>query len=220
MKQKERYEERYERLSHYEREACAQGFKKVAGVDEAGRGPLAGPVVAAACILGDFKILGLDDSKKLSAKKREELYEVIINHASSCSIAVVGPRQIDEINILEATKRAMNRCVLTLALEPDYVLSDAVKIPDISIPCLPLVKGDAVSNSIAAASILAKVYRDRLMCEYDSIYPGYGFSKHKGYGTKDHYDALRTKGPCEIHRHSFLKSFYDRSNSHLLSDSV
>ncbi|MBN1891474.1 MAG: ribonuclease HII [Clostridiales bacterium] len=214
MKQIKIYEERYERLSHYEREAHDQGFRMVAGVDEAGRGPLAGPVVAAACILGEHKILGLDDSKKLSAKRREELYEEIINHAASCSIAVVGPGEIDEINILEATKRAMNRCVLTLEVQSDYVLSDAVKIPDISIPCLPLVKGDAVSNSIAAASILAKVYRDRLMCNYDLTYPGYGFSKHKGYGTKDHYVALRTKGPCEIHRQTFLKSFYAQKNTY------
>ncbi len=209
MKRTEIYEERYERLSRFEREAADKGYSRTAGVDEAGRGPLAGPVVAAACILGKHIILGLDDSKKLSVKRREELYDEIVRHAVSYCVVCIGPREIDLINILEATKQAMSECIRGLSVQPDFVLSDAVKIPGITMPCLPIVHGDGVSNSIAAASILAKVYRDRLMCTYDEEYPGYGFSKHKGYGTSAHYEALGAMGPCEIHRQTFLRSFYE-----------
>ncbi len=208
MKKSEIYEALYERLSIYEKEGIAEGYTRIAGVDEAGRGPLAGPVTAAACILGSHKILGLNDSKKLSEKRREELYEEIIRHAVAYSVTFVEPGVIDEINILEATKRAMTQCILRLSIKPDLVLSDAVKIPGITVPCKAIIRGDAVSNSIAAASILAKVSRDRLMREYDERYPGYGFSIHKGYGTSAHYEALRKLGPCEIHRRSFLKSFF------------
>jgi len=209
MKRSEIYEERFERLSRYEKDAVAKGYTRIAGVDEAGRGPLAGPVTAAACILGDRKILGLDDSKKLSEKRREELFEEIIASAVSYSVVCVGPREIDSMNILEATKRAMTECIYGLSVRPDLVLADAVKIPGISMPCVAIIHGDAVSNSIAAASILAKVSRDKLMREYDIQYPGYGFSQHKGYGTNSHYDALRDLGPCEIHRQTFLRSFYE-----------
>lgn len=209
MKRSEIYEERYERLSRYENEAIGKGYARIAGVDEAGRGPLAGPVTAAACILGAHKILGLDDSKKLSEKRREELYEEIIRYAVSYSVVSVGPREIDSINILEATKRAMTECIRSLSVQPDLVLADAVRIPGITVPCMAIVHGDAVSNSIAAASILAKVSRDRMMREYDVRYPGYGFSGHKGYGTSAHYEALREFGPCEIHRQTFLRSFYE-----------
>jgi len=207
------YEEKYERMNRYEREAHEKGYSFVAGVDEAGRGPLAGPVVAAACILGDQVVLGLDDSKKLSPKKREELYDQIIRYAKAYSVVCIDSGRIDEINILEATKSAMFQCVSDLPINPDCVLSDAVKIPGLSVPCLPIIRGDALSNSIAAASILAKVFRDRLMCSYDEEYPGYGFSKHKGYGTSEHYEALRALGPCDIHRKTFLSSFYSKSET-------
>ncbi|MDD3959299.1 MAG: ribonuclease HII [Clostridiaceae bacterium] len=209
MKRSEILEERFERLSRYEAQAAASGYTRVAGVDEAGRGPLAGPVVAGACILGDMKILGLNDSKKLSASVRDTLFEQIMMHATAWSVSAVEPSVIDSINILEATKNAMFSCIESLNVIPDCVLSDALKIPGIRMKCIPIVHGDALSNSIAAASILAKVHRDRLMCEYDDIYPGYGFSKHKGYGTKEHYEALRRLGPSPIHRQSFLRSFFE-----------
>lgn len=202
--------EKYIRMSQFESEARNSGFIKIAGIDEAGRGPLAGPVVAAACMLpDDHMILGLDDSKKLSASKREILFEEIILHSVCYSIVRIEPAVIDRINILEATKKAMIQCVDELEIKPDIVLVDAVDLKQIKMPCKPIIKGDALSNSIAAASILAKVYRDRLMCEYDTVFPGYGFAKHKGYGTAQHYDALKTLGACQIHRHSFLRSFYE-----------
>jgi ribonuclease HII len=201
--------EKYARMSQFENDARNSGFLQIAGIDEAGRGPLAGPVVAAACILPcDYSILGLDDSKKLSATKREVLFEDIIRYSISYSIVRIEPVVIDRINILEATKKAMIQCIYELKTKPDIVLVDAVDLKQISMPCKPIIKGDALSNSIAAASILAKVYRDRIMCEYDSVFPGYGFSQHKGYGTAQHYDALKALGVCSIHRQSFLKSFY------------
>lgn len=209
MNLKDRMIEKYARMSQFEDEARNSGFLQIAGIDEAGRGPLAGPVVAAACILpDDYKILGLDDSKKVSAQKREVLYEEIIMHSISYSIVRIEPEIIDRINILEATKKAMVQCVSELHIKPDIVLVDAVDLKQIPMPCKPIIKGDALSNSIAAASILAKVFRDRIMCEYDAVFPGYGFSQHKGYGTAQHYAALRDLGACAIHRHSFLKSFY------------
>ena len=181
----------------------------ICGIDEAGRGPLAGPVVAACCILDpEVKILGLDDSKKLSEKKREELFVEIKEKAKAYAICAVSPEEIDEINILEATKKAMRTCVKELASKgqsPDILLIDAVNLSGTGLDVIPIIKGDAKSDSIAAASILAKVTRDHMMIEYDEQYPGYGFAKHKGYGTKDHYAAIREKGMTPIHRRSFLK---------------
>ena len=205
----EQLEEKYAQLSAYENEAYAQGFKLVAGIDEAGRGPLAGPVVAACCILDpNEKILGLDDSKKLSEKKREELFVTIKEKALAYAICSSTPEEIDEINILEATKKAMRNCVKELAAKgksPDILLIDAVNLSGTGLDVIPIIKGDAKSDSIAAASILAKVTRDHIMMDYDAEYPGYGFAKHKGYGTKDHYTAIREKGMTPIHRRSFLK---------------
>lgn len=202
--------EKYERLSSYENEYLAKGFTNIAGIDEAGRGPLAGPVVAGACILDpDYKILGLDDSKKLSAKKRDMLYDEIVEHALCYEVVRVEAEVIDEINILEATKKAMRSCVNGLrekGFDPSVLLIDAVKLDGTGVDkVVPIIKGDANSNSIAAASILAKVTRDRIMEEYDSVYPGYGFAGHKGYGTAAHYKAIRELGMCPIHRRSFLK---------------
>ena len=201
---------KYETLSSYEQEYLAKGFTSIAGIDEAGRGPLAGPVVAGACILDpDYKILGLDDSKKLSAKKRDMLYDEIVEHALCYEVVRVEAEVIDEINILEATKRAMRGCVSGLrekGFDPSVLLIDAVKLDGTGVDeVVPIIKGDANSNSIAAASILAKVTRDRIMEEYDSVYPGYGFAGHKGYGTAAHYKAIRELGMCPIHRRSFLK---------------
>lgn len=192
----------------YENEAVKNGYKLVCGVDEAGRGPLAGPVCAAAVILPfDCEIEGLNDSKKISEKKREALYDVIIEKAIAFSVAYGTLQEIEEYNILEATYIAMNRAVDGLEIKPDYALIDGNRIPKgIKIPCQTIVKGDSKSCSISAASILAKVTRDRLMLEYDKKYPQYLFAKHKGYGTKAHYDAIKQHGVCEIHRLSFLKN--------------
>ena len=196
----------------FENEFKAKGYKLIAGMDEAGRGPLAGPVVCACVImpLGDDKIIdGVNDSKKLSAKKRDELYDKIISTAIAYMICEVDHITIDKINILEATKLGMNECVKRLAVKPDIVLVDAVKGLNNGVECFPIIKGDAKSYSIAAASILAKVYRDRLMEEYDKKYPEYNFKKHKGYGTKEHIDALKKYGKCEIHRDTFIKNFVE-----------
>ncbi len=192
----------------YENEAVKNGYKLVCGVDEAGRGPLAGPVCAAAVILPfDCEIEGLNDSKKISEKKREALYDVIIEKAIAFSVAYGTLQEIEEYNILEATYIAMNRAVDGLEIKPDYALIDGNRAPKgIKIPCQTIVKGDSKSCSISAASILAKVTRDRLMLEYDKKYPQYLFAKHKGYGTKAHYDAIKQHGVCEIHRLSFLKN--------------
>lgn len=192
----------------YENEAVKNGYKLVCGVDEAGRGPLAGPVCAAAVILPfDCEIEGLNDSKKISEKKREALYDVIIEKAIAFSVAYGTLQEIEEYNILEATYIAMNRAVDGLEIKPDYALIDGNRTPKgIKIPCQTIVKGDSKSCSISAASILAKVTRDRLMLEYDKKYPQYLFAKHKGYGTKAHYDAIKQHGVCEIHRISFLKN--------------
>lgn len=205
----EQLEEKYESLYVYEKEAFAKGAKLVAGIDEAGRGPLAGPVVAAACILDpEVKILGLDDSKKLSEKKREELFVQIKEKALAYAVCEVDAQTIDEINILNATKKAMLTCVKELESnghKPDVLLIDAVKLEGTDCEVIPIIKGDAKSDSIAAASVLAKVTRDHIMQEMDDVYPGYGFAKHKGYGTKDHYAGIREKGMCPIHRRTFLK---------------
>jgi len=202
--------EKYERLFSYENEYLSRGFTRIAGIDEAGRGPLAGPVVAAACVLDPgVKILGLDDSKKLTAKKRDALFDEIKEKALCYSVCRAEAELIDEINILEATKKCMRDCVKGLidqGVSPEVLLIDAVKLEGTDVEVVvPIIKGDANSNSIAAASVLAKVTRDRIMAEYDEVYPGYGFAGHKGYGTAAHYKAIRELGMCPIHRRSFLK---------------
>ncbi len=192
----------------YEKAAITSGFNIICGVDEAGRGPLAGPVCAAAVILPtDTEIDGLNDSKKLSEKKREQLFEVIKEKAVSYSIAFASVEEIEEVNILEATFIAMNRAVEGLNVKPDFALIDGNRVPKESkIPCATVVKGDSLSMSIAAASILAKVTRDRLMLGLDAEYPEYNFKKHKGYGTKEHTELIKQYGPSPIHRLSFLKN--------------
>lgn len=191
-----------------ENEARSKGYKLVCGVDEAGRGPLAGPVCAAAVILPDnCEIEGLNDSKKISEKKREALFDIIKEKAVAYSIAYGSLEEIEEYNILEATYLAMNRAIEGLNTKADFALIDGNRVPKgIKIPCETVVKGDSKSCSIAAASILAKVTRDRLMLEYDKKYPQYLFAQHKGYGTKAHYEAIKQHGVCEIHRLSFLKN--------------
>ena len=190
-----------------EKSALQKGFKYICGVDEAGRGPLAGPVCAAAVILPETcEIEGLNDSKKLSEKKREALFDVIKEKALAYCVAYGTLEEIEELNILEATFLAMNRSIDGLDIKPDYALIDGNRVPKgIKIPCETVVKGDAKSASIAAASILAKVTRDRLLLEYDKEYPQYNFKKHKGYGTKEHTDLILEYGPSPIHRMSFLK---------------
>ncbi len=192
----------------FENEAIKNGYKLICGVDEAGRGPLAGPVCAAAVILPEnCEIDGLNDSKKISEKKRELLFEIIKEKAISYSIAFGTVEEIEEYNILEATYIAMNRAIDGLDTKPEFALIDGNRIPrGINIPCETVVKGDSKSCSIAAASILAKVTRDRLMLEFDKQYPQYLFGTHKGYGTKAHYEAIKQHGVCEIHRLSFLKN--------------
>lgn len=188
-----------------EQELHRQGYVNVAGVDEVGRGPLAGPVVAAAVILlHDFDVLGIDDSKKLSEKRREELYEIITEKAVAWGIGMADHETIDEINILQAAKLAMKRALAELE-DVDYITFDAMKIEDIDIPQESVIKGDSKILAIAAASIVAKVTRDRMMTEYAKQYPGYGFEKNKGYGTKAHYEGISEHGICPIHRRSFLK---------------
>ena len=191
-----------------ENEIISKGFENVCGVDEAGRGPLCGPVCAAAVILPlGCEIEGLNDSKKLSEKKREALFDLIIEKATAYSIQFADNDEIDRVNILNATMDCMTRAVNELNVRPDYVIIDGNKCPkQLDIPSQSVVKGDAKSMSIAAASILAKVSRDRLMYEYDKQYPEYGFAKHKGYGTKAHYDAIFANGISPIHRKSFLKN--------------
>lgn len=206
---REQLEMKYTEMLEFENRYRELGFSYPAGIDEAGRGPLAGPVVAAACILDpEHPILGLDDSKKLSAKKRDLLFDEITAHSLAYSIQRVEADVIDDINILEATKLCMRNCVAELNsgdIKPDILLIDAVKLEGTGLEVVPIIKGDARSNSIAAASILAKVTRDRIMIEYDSVYPGYGFAGHKGYGTAAHYAGIRELGMCPIHRRSFLK---------------
>lgn len=183
-------------------------YSLICGIDEAGRGPLAGPVVAGAVILPkDCEILYLNDSKKLSPAKREALYDEIMEKAEAVGVGMASPARIDEINILQATYEAMREAVYNLGVTPELLLNDAVTIPDVSIPQVPIIKGDAKSVSIAAASIIAKVTRDRLMVQYDEILPGYGFARHKGYGSKDHIEAIRRLGPTPIHRQTFIKNF-------------
>ena len=184
------------------------GYAAICGIDEVGRGPLAGPVVACAVILPkDRQILYLNDSKKLSAKKREELYDVILSEAVSVGIGMADHNRIDEINILQATYEAMREAVNKLSVSPDILLNDAVTIPGLPMKQVPIIKGDAKSASIAAASIVAKVTRDRMMIKLDEIYPGYGFAENKGYGSAAHIAAIRQIGPSKIHRRSFIGNF-------------
>lgn len=197
---------RLERMRQYERKYSQYTY--ICGIDEAGRGPLAGPVVAGAVILPeDCEILYLNDSKKLSAKRREKLYDEIMEKALATGIGMASPARIDEINILQATYEAMREAVQKLKIPPQILLNDAVTIPAITIPQVPIVKGDALSVSIAAASILAKVTRDRLMVEYEKILPGYGFAENKGYGSAAHIEALKRLGPTPIHRRAFIGHF-------------
>ena len=185
-----------------------RGFYNVCGVDEAGRGPLAGPVVACAVILPkDCKILYINDSKKLSEKKREELYDVIMKEALAVGIGYATHTRIDEINILQATYEAMREAISKLEVKPDILLNDAVTIPGVDVRQIPIIKGDAKSMSIAAASIIAKVTRDRLMVEFDKAYPEYHFAENKGYGSAVHIAAIKEVGPSPIHRQSFIKNF-------------
>lgn len=198
--------QRTEAMSRFEKEYAHCGL--ICGIDEVGRGPLAGPVVAGAVILPkDEQILYLNDSKKLSEKKREELYDVIMEKAVATGIGIIGPARIDEINILQATYEAMRMAIGNLQVQPGILLNDAVTIPQVTIPQVPIIKGDAKSVSIAAASILAKVTRDRLMVEYDKVLPGYDFTGNKGYGSATHIEALKKLGPTPIHRRSFIKNF-------------
>jgi len=200
--------ERLKTMSTYEAEAIAQGYCKVAGIDEAGRGPLAGPVVAACVMLPENCLIeGVNDSKKLSPAKREKLYDIILNRAVSYGIGIVDEKRIDEINILNATKLAMKMAVDQMNIKPDILLIDAVRLDDLDIPQKSIIKGDELSISIAAASIIAKVTRDRMIAEADSQYPEYGFKKHKGYGTAEHINAIKKYGICPIHRISFTKNF-------------
>ena len=195
----------------YEKEAISKGYKAVCGVDEAGRGPLAGPVCAAAVILPENTIIeGVNDSKKLSEKKREALFDVIKEQALSYSIAFASVEEIEEINILNATMLAMKRAVEGLDVKADYAMIDGNRLPDLSIDSEFIIKGDAKSMSIACASILAKVSRDRLLYEYAEEYPEYLFDKHKGYGTKAHVEAIKKYGPCPYHRLSFLKKILNK----------
>lgn len=195
---------RMEAMREFERQYAHCTY--ICGIDEAGRGPLAGPVAAAAVILPkDCEILYLNDSKKLSPKRREALYDEILEKAVAAGIGLVEASRIDEINILQATYEAMRLAVGKLGIVPEVLLNDAVTIPGLDLEQVPIIKGDARSVSIAAASILAKVTRDRLMAEYDSMYPQYGFAVHKGYGTAAHIEALKTYGPCPVHRNTFIK---------------
>lgn len=200
---------RMETMLRFEKEYGGK-YTWICGVDEAGRGPLAGPVAAGAVILPKEDVIYyLNDSKKLSEKKREELFGQIKARAVAWHVGIVSPARIDEINILQATYEAMREAIAGLAKEPELLLNDAVTIPQVTIPQIPIIKGDAKSASIAAASILAKVTRDHLMEEYEKLYPEYGFAKHKGYGTKVHIEALKTYGPCPIHRKTFIRKFVE-----------
>lgn len=208
-KQQEKLEKEMERIkgmSVYETEHSDCTY--ICGIDEVGRGPLAGPVVAGAVILPkDEPLLYLNDSKQLSEKKREQLYDEIMEKAVAVGIGMVSPARIDEINILQATYEAMREAISKLAVKPDLLLNDAVTIPEVEIRQIPIIKGDAKSVSIAAASIVAKVTRDRLMAEYAGVIPGYDFAKNKGYGTKAHIEALKSQGASPIHRRTFIKNF-------------
>ncbi|WP_418746923.1 ribonuclease HII [Frisingicoccus sp.] len=207
INREEKEAERLENMLFYEKkyyESC----EYICGIDEAGRGPLAGPVVAGAVILPKgLKIPYLNDSKQLSEKRREELFDIIMNRALAVGTGIVSPERIDEINILQATYEAMRQAVGHLKFRPDILLNDAVIIPGLDVPQEKIIKGDAKSLSIAAASVIAKVTRDRMMKAYHEIFPEYGFDKHKGYGSKEHIEKIQAIGPCPIHRRSFITHF-------------
>ena len=204
-----KYEQELQRtyaISEYERKYA--DYTYICGIDEVGRGPLAGPVVAGAVILPkDCGILYINDSKQLSEKKREELYDIIMEKSVAAAVGYASVERIDEINILQATFEAMREAISKLPVSPDILLNDAVTIPQITIPQVPIIKGDAKSISIGAASIIAKVTRDRLMVEYDSVFPEYGFASNKGYGSAAHIEAIKKIGPCPIHRRTFIGNF-------------
>ena len=206
---KEKEIERLNKLKEEELSLYSDKIKYICGIDEAGRGPLAGPVVVAAVILPqDSFIEGVNDSKKISEKKREKVYEEIVETAISYSVGIIDEKTIDEINILNATKLGLNTAIKGLSVKPDLILVDALtNIDTCGVPYKSIIKGDAKEYSIAAASIIAKVTRDRIMQQWDEIYPEYGFSKHKGYGTASHIAVIKEKGPCKIHRKSFIKNF-------------
>lgn len=208
-KQEEKLREEKRRMENmYIYERKYSDFQYICGIDEVGRGPLAGPVVAGAVILPkDCDILYLNDSKKLSEKVREELYGEIMEKAIATGIGIVSPQRIDEINILQATYEAMRMAISKLRVQPDLLLNDAVTIPEVDIRQVPIIKGDAKSASIAAASIIAKVTRDRLMVQYEDVLPGYGFASNKGYGSASHIQTIKEIGPTPIHRQSFIKNF-------------
>ena len=207
MKEKEL--ERLEKLKEIENELYKKGATKICGIDEAGRGPLAGPVVVAAVIMPeDSRSEGVNDSKKISEKKREKLYDEITENAIAWGVGIIDQREIDTMNILNATKKGLTTALLELTEKPDIILVDALtSIDTLGIPYQSIIKGDAKSYSIASASIIAKVTRDRIMREWDEIYPEYGFEKHKGYGTKAHIEVIKNQGICPIHRKSFVKNF-------------
>lgn len=206
---KEKEIERLNVLKEFENKLYSEGLKYLAGIDEAGRGPLAGPVVVGIAIMKpDSFIEGVNDSKKISEKKRELLYEQITNEAIDWSVGIVDQNEIDEINILNATKKALHMAITNLKIKPDRILVDALEhIDTCGIPYTSIIKGDAKVYSISSASIIAKVTRDRMMKEYDEIYPEYGFAGHKGYGTAKHIQAIKTYGPCPLHRKTFIKNF-------------
>jgi len=206
---KEKEEERLNELKKIEEEIHNNGMEYICGIDEAGRGPLAGPVVVASVIMPkDSMIEGINDSKKISEKKREKLYDEIIQNAISWSVSIIDQKQIDEENILNATKNGLTRCIESLETKPNVIIVDALeKINTCGIPYESIIKGDAKCYSIAAASIIAKVTRDRIMRQWDEVYPQYGFAKHKGYGTAEHIKIIKQEGPCILHRESFIKNF-------------
>ena len=206
---KEQEIERLNNLKEFENKLYQSGTKLIAGIDEAGRGPLAGPVVVGLVIMKpDSLIEGINDSKKVSEKKREILYEKIIEEAIDWSVGIVDQKEIDEINILNATKKALKKAIMDLNVKPERIVVDALEnIDTCGIPYTSIIKGDAKIYSISAASIIAKVTRDRIMKEYDEVYPEYGFSGHKGYGTAKHIQAIKEFGPCALHRQSFIKNF-------------
>ena len=209
---KEKEEQRLNELKEIDKSYFKEGYKYICGIDEAGRGPLAGPVVVAAVIMPkDSMIEGVNDSKKVSEKKREKLYELIIEEAISYSVGIVDQNEIDRINILNATKAGLTEAVRTLKVKPELILVDALtNIDTCGVPYQSIIKGDAKSYSIAAASIIAKVTRDRIMREWDKVYPQYGFERHKGYGTAAHISAIKENGLCPLHRLSFVKNIINK----------
>ena len=217
MTREEKIKKQTERLSEmrqYENALHAIGRSFIAGVDEVGRGPLAGPVVAAAVILpADFCILGIDDSKKLSAKQRDLCFEIIKAEAICWAVGLRDNICVDQVNILNATKEAMVEAIGKLKIEPDHVLIDAVKLPNLQVPQTNIIHGDMASISIAAASIVAKVTRDRMMIEYAKDFPWYSFERNKGYGTTSHYEGLDAHGPCRLHRKTFLVKYLEKGNA-------